>query len=147
MGGVDLCDMLISLYHNILTQNVGISKLSFSALIFRRSMAGIYTDVIVSNSESWKCNWLCSLELLKGLQKLGIPSELLGDHQNVTQMNQLPYKSDIRYNGIHRWPEFCKKKLNCHLCKTGNSRVYCKKCNICSCLRNNRKVFYDFNIN
>ena len=74
-------------------QSVATSKFSFTALIFRRSIPGICTDVIVSNSESRKShNWLfCSLvlELLTGLQELGILCELLEDHQNFNQMNQL----------------------------------------------------------
>ena len=55
--------------------------------------------------------------------------------------------SDIRYDGIHHWPEFWEKKLNCRLCKTGNSRVYWKKCNICLCLSNTRNCFYEFLLN
>ena len=121
-----------------------ISKFSFTALIFRRSVIGICTDFTVSNSESRKnCNWLfCSLvlELLKSLQELGILSELLGDHQNVNQM-------DIRYDGAYNWPIFCEMKLNCPLCKTGDSRVYCTMCNNCLCLSNTRNCFYDFHIN
>ena len=62
--------------------------------------------------------------------------------------NSIPLPASvIRYDDVHHWPDFCKKKLNCGLCKTGNSQVYCKKCSICPCLSNTRNCFYDFHIN
>ena len=82
------------------------------------------------------------------------PSELLEDHQNVNQMNQLLLQkksmpipvTNIRYDGVHHRPKFCKKKVNCRLCKTGNSQVYCKRCNIWLCISNTKDWFYDINI-
>ena len=41
--------------------------------------------------------------------------------------------NDARYDGMHHWPEYRSNKLNCRLCKVGNSRVYCKKRKICLC--------------
>ena len=38
--------------------------------------------------------------------------------------------NDVRYDGLHHYPEYRSSKLNFRLFKVGNSRVYCKKCNI-----------------
>ena len=52
--------------------------------------------------------------------------------------------NDARYDGMHHWPEYRSNKLNCRLCKVGNSRVFCKKCNICLCMSNIRNCFLQF---
>ena len=136
MGGVDLCDMLISLYRtNIKTKRWYIKILFHCADISKVNAWNLYRRHCIQLRKPKTANrnrLFCSLalELWKGLQELGILSELLEDHQNVNQMSQLPlqkeknqylYLSVTFADGVHHWPKFREKKLNCRLCKTGNS--------------------------
>ena len=51
---------------------------------------------------------------------------------------------DIRFDNVSHWPEFRADKRKCRLCKTGQSRVFCKKRNICLCLSNARNCFTEY---
>ena len=50
--------------------------------------------------------------------------------------------ADIRFDNVSHWPEFQADKRKWRLCKTGQSQVFCKKCNISLCLSNARNLFY-----
>ena len=51
--------------------------------------------------------------------------------------------ADARYDNMSHWPEFRDKKNKCRFCKTGQGRVYCKKCDLCLCMSSIRNCFYD----
>ena len=96
-----------------------------------------------------------SIEITEGFTRAGHPIRITG-RPSKCQSNEpaSPAKrkksiptpvSDTRYDGVHQWLKFREKKLNYRLCKPRNSRVYCKKCNICLC--RSRNCFYDFHIN
>ena len=49
---------------------------------------------------------------------------------------------DVRYDGIHHWPEFRETRNRCRVCSY-LSFIYCSKCHVL-CLRKGRNCFYDF---
>ena len=52
--------------------------------------------------------------------------------------------ADIRFDNVSHWPEFRADKRKCRLCKTDQSRIVGKKCNICLCLSNARYCFTEY---
>ena len=50
---------------------------------------------------------------------------------------------DIRYDGIHHWPEFGDKLNRCRVCSM-LSFVSCSKCQIYLCLQKERNCFKQF---
>ena len=50
--------------------------------------------------------------------------------------------NDVRYDGIHHWPEFRETRSRCRVCSY-LSFIYCSKCHMCLCLRKRRNCFYD----
>ena len=50
---------------------------------------------------------------------------------------------DIRYGGIHHWPEFGDKRKICRECSM-LSLAYCSKCQIYLCLQKERNCFKQF---
>ena len=51
---------------------------------------------------------------------------------------------DIRFDNVSHWPEFRADKRKCRLCKTGQSRVFSKKCSTCLCLSNVKNCFAEY---
>ena len=49
----------------------------------------------------------------------------------------------VRTDQYGHWPVF-RNKGRGRKCKTGYSRVYCSKCNICLCLTSQRNCFLEF---
>lgn len=164
MGGVDLVDMLIALYRcKIKTKRwylllifhcVDIAKVN-AWLLYRRF-----------------CNQLNipakqQMPLLKFVSKLSDALIKAGKRSTNTVCNGRPPKrrsveahpetskrgrspvialptKDSRYDECYHWPEYREQKNRCRLCKTGYSRVYCEKCQLCLCLTSNRNCFKDF---
>ena len=50
---------------------------------------------------------------------------------------------DVRYDGIHHWPEFHDTRNRCRVCSY-LSFNYCLMCHLCLCLQKGRNCFYDF---
>ena len=50
---------------------------------------------------------------------------------------------DVRYDGIHHWPEFRETRNQCRVCSY-LSFIYCSKYHMCLCLQKGRNCFYDF---
>ena len=157
MGGVDLADMLISLYRtNIKTRRwylkvlfhcVDISKVN-AWLLYRRHCH----QMNVSKKQQLSLLKFTSA-IAHGLANaakvphVGRPGKRrASDTPSSVPRKQpapVPY-DDSRYDNVAHWPEFRKKKNKCRLCKVNFSRVYCKKCNLCVCLNSNRNCYYDF---
>ena len=51
---------------------------------------------------------------------------------------------DVRLDSVDHWPEHRDAKNRCRNCKTGYSRVYCDKCNVCLCFNKVNNCFRDF---
>ena len=53
--------------------------------------------------------------------------------------------ADIQFDNVSHCSEFRADKRKCRVCKTDQSRGFCKKCNICFCLSNARNCFTEYN--
>ena len=52
--------------------------------------------------------------------------------------------ADVRYDGMHHWPELNSSKQRCQLCQS-YVRMKCKKCNnVYLCLQSDRNCFRSF---
>ena len=51
--------------------------------------------------------------------------------------------TEVRLDKYDHFP-ICAEKARCRLCKAGQSRIKCMKCNMTLCLIPNRNCFYDF---
>ena len=67
------------------------------------------------------------------------------EHKKRAASNSQP-DSDVRLDCVAHWPEFRKEKRKCRYCKTGQSRVYCMKCDICLCLSGARNCFVEYHV-
>ena len=63
------------------------------------------------------------------VNQVGCPPKHTSEPEKITT---------IRFDNASHCPEFRADKRNFRLCKTGESRIFCKKCNICLC----QKLFY-----
>ena len=65
-------------------------------------------------------------------------------HVQVEKKTMVPKPVvDIRYDGIHHWPEFGDKLNRCRVCSM-LSFVSCSKCQIYLCLQKERNCFKQF---
>ena len=51
--------------------------------------------------------------------------------------------ADVRFYGIHHWPEFGDKRKGCRVCSILGS-MYCSKCKVNLCIQKGRDCFHDF---
>lgn len=157
MGGVDLADMLISLYRTsfktkrwyikILFHLVDIAKVN-AWLIYRRHCDQLKvakrSQMSLLQFTSGIASGLTTAETTK--QPVGRPRRSDGIDTPLVKRKRptdIPV-ADTRYDQVGHWPEFREKKNKCRECKTGTGRVYCKKCDLCLCLSNSRNCFWDF---
>ena len=84
--------------------------------------------------------------------KIGRPSKGIStdnntqpEHKKRAASNSQP-DSDVRLDCVAHWPEFRKEKRKCRYCKTGQSRAYCMKCDICLCLSGARNGFVEYHV-
>ena len=156
MGGVDLSDMLISLYRTNIKSKRWYLKVLFHCIDIAKVNGWLLYRRHCTQLRKPKISQLTLLkftsQIASGLAYAGkVPASVGRPKRKSTGTVTPPRKlsnplpcGDARFDGIHHWPEYREKKLNCRACKVGNSRVYCKKCNICLCLSNIRNCFYDF---
>ena len=81
--------------------------------------------------------------------KAGRPSKCLSTEPETTQgpSRKKPVQElevAARVDCIGHWPEHRLNKRKCRLCKTGQSRIYCMKCDICLCLNGTRNCFVEY---
>ena len=161
MGGVDLTDMLISLYRTNIKSKRWYLKVIFHCidiakvngwLLYRR-----FADLVnLSKKKQFQLlkfvscigNALTTVGKELDTQPVGRPSKRsLGDgppsKRGCKPSVPVPI-SDIRYDAFNHWPDFRENKNRCRQCKTGYSRVYCTKCNLCLCFTNGKNCFRDF---
>jgi len=155
IGGVDLADMLISLYRTsfktkrwylkVLFHCVDIAKVN-AWLLYRRhcdqrNVPKKFQMSLLKFTTSI-ASGLTSTNTIRS-RPIGRPVRSSTDE---TKKRKLPTQvvNDVRYDNISHWPEFRENKNKCRYCKTGTGRVYCRKCNLCLCLSNARNCFYEF---
>ena len=158
MGGVDLCDMLLSLYRighksvkyymHIVFYCIGISIVN-AWLLYRRhsgqmdipkkkqlTLLKFQAQIGHSLANAGK---ICKL-------KRGRPSN---DVLEVPCKQRRPPSVvtptiDICKDKVDHFPEFHEKQNRCRHCKTGFSHVMCTKCKVYLCLVKKRNCFADF---
>ena len=170
MGGVDLADMLISLYRmkiktrrwyiKIFWHLVDMAKVNawllycghcdqlgipekqrLSSLDFALEIAEC---LITANKE-------VPMETFTG--KPGSPSKRKsgngegssneGSSAKVGCKPTTPLPSkDPQYDQVGHWPKPTNDHSRCRFCKNGFSKIFCSKCNICLCLREGKTVFW-----
>ena len=164
MGGVDLVDMLIALYRTKIK-----SKRWYLLLIFHGvDIAKINAWLLYKRyCSQLKISYKKQMSLLIFISKLSDALIKAGKESSCKRPAGRPSKRaseasdaetpkrgraavvalpdvDSRFDMFGHWPEYRKKKNKCRLCKSGYSRVYCLKCNICLCLTSDRNCFKDF---
>lgn len=158
MGGVDLADMLISLYRTSIKTRRWYLKVLFHCLDIAKVNAWLlyrrYSEQMNVPDKHQLSLLKFTIRIAEGLLRGGKVPNSVGrprkrkatDTPSPTSRKQaaaVPCE-DVRCDNVAHWPEFRKKKNKCRLCKTNYSRAYCKKCNLCLCLNNTRNCFYGF---
>ena len=163
MGGVDLVDMLIALYRCkvktkrwyilLIFHAIDIAKVN-AWLLYRR-----FCDQLSIPAKLQMPLLQFVSKLSDALIKAGKPStnricpgrpskwESMEDDvmpkKGRNPVTALPTE-DARFDQFCHWPEYKEQKNRCRLCKTGYSRVYCEKCQLCLCMTSNRNCFKEF---
>ena len=128
MGGVDLSDMLISLYRTQVKTKRWYIKILFHS-------------VNIAKANAWLLYKRHYMQLKTPKRKKSLNTQ--PEHKKRAASNSQP-DSDVRLDCIAHWPKFRKEKRKCRYCKTGQSRVYCMKCDICLCLSATRNCFVEY---
>jgi len=165
MGGVDLADMLISIYRipiktqrwyiKVLWHLVDIAKVN-GWLLYRR-----HCDQNAIPKKSRMTLLKFTTILAESLMNTNVPAKTTpnrGRPSKRPMQDKTPEQgnkkggraavvptpcSDVRYDGIGHLPNAVKEKKRCRLCQA-YARVMCSKCNLSLCLLPERSCFSDF---
>ena len=170
MGGVDLADMLISLYQikmktrrwyiKIFWHLVDIAKVN-AWLHYRRHCEQLeipkkqelsLLDFVLEIAESLATtNKVVPMETTSGKQ--GRPSKRRSAEEvspssavKVGRKSTTPLPpNDTRYDQLGHLPNPTKgNRSRCRFCKDGFSKIFCSKCKVCLCLREGKNCFVDY---
>ena len=160
MGGVDLADMLISLYRVKVKTKRWYVKVFWHLLdLFKVNAWNLYRCHFARYEKPMR-QMLCLLKFSTALgnalihtnkpvhvNRPGRPSKRASfGNTEITQSKRASVPtpcSDIRYDQIGHWPERIDKKDRCRLCQA-YSRTKCSKCKLCLCLLKDENCFKDF---
>ena len=159
MGGVDLCDMLLSLYRvrlrtckyymHIVYFCIGISVTN-AWILYRRHCN---QNCLPEKSQMDLCKFqsqvahsllLSGKERSTGTRRRGRPSQDYAESGAKKRRFTLVPTDDIRYDRIGHFPIINNKQSRCRFCPKGYSHWSCSKCKIALCLvaRGNRFTQY-----
>ena len=157
MGRVDLSDMLISLYCTKSKIKRWYLKIMAHCIVICKVNAWLICLRYCSQKEIPKNK---QLSLFKFVYQ--IASAVIRAGTVVNQVGRPPKRrsleldvvrrtpseperiADIQFDNVSHWPEFRADKRKCRLCKTGQSRVFSKKCSTCLCLSNVKNCFAEY---
>ena len=157
MGGVDLCDMMMSLYRiRICTKKwymhlvyycIGVSVVNAWLLYRRHSKQNQLPKKELLNLKDFQYRIATAL-LQSGkttAKTRGRPSLIqLPEKKKTTAASAIP-ATEIRHDRVGHFPVFTGKvQKRCRFCRQGYSRIMCSKCNVQLCLVTDRNCFYDF---
>ena len=168
MGGVDLADMLISLYRipiktrrwylYIFWHLVDIAKVN-AWLLYRRHCDALsipkrqrmsLLSFIASIAEAMiNAN---KVQPVAATPKPGRPKKRSSCGEGDAKSPKVGRKATValpcketQYDQISHWPQPAKERRGrCRHCKDGYSTIYCSKCKICLCLRDGRNCFVEY---
>ena len=150
MGGVDLCNMLLSLYRihigtkkwymHLVYYCLGIAIVN-AWLVYRRHCKGLPRKKVLQLKEFQV--QIAETLLSKGKvpsRNRGRPSFDTPDNKRNIATNPI-LLNEIRYDKVGHFPVF-EKQGRCRYCPKGYSRVICNKCKIRLCLTADRNCLY-----
>ena len=157
MGGVDLADMLISVYRTHFKTKRWYLKILFHCIDISKVNAWLLYRCHANQMNVPERQHVSLLKFISaiadGLVRGGKVKNDVGRprKRRATDTPPVPRKQpaavpcdDVPCDSVGHWAEYQKKKNKCRQCKVNYSRVYCKKCNLCLCMNNTRNCFYDF---
>ena len=157
MGGVDLCDMLLSLYRIQLGSKKWYTHIVYYCIGVAVTNAWvIYKRHCAQNGVVQRSRILTLLEF-----QARIADSLLRQNKTVTRRgrprndspvmpkrrraaNTVVPAEDIRFDNVGHLPIFNDKQSRCKQCKTGYSRILCIKCKVALCMVTVRNCFMDY---
>lgn len=156
MGGVDLADMFVALYRTgmkthrwymgLFSQMLDIC-LNNAWLLYRREAKLLEEDP--KSVISLKKFRICVSKSLFHTNKVRVGRPSNREVPQPSKKIQRPVdprpQDDSRFDNTGHFPVF-QTKGRCKNCKTGQTQVFCNKCNIRLCLLPNRNCFVDFHI-
>ena len=151
MGGVDLHDMLVSLYRVTLKTRKWYLHLFFYTL----NVMVVNAWILHRDQEKrLKTSKKKRYTVLKFVTEVADCFLSVGKtvSQNKRKRSFTPVE-DIRHDGIGHWPIYLSNQQKCRLCmdlrkeKVGRTMVKCSKCDVNLCLTHDRNCFYDYHIN
>lgn len=159
MGGVDLSDMLLSLYRinirpkrwyiRILYYFIDLSIVN-SWLLYRRHMEqhgkNRFTPLLEFRAD-----------IAESLIKAGKPTierrrgrpSLQNENQPEAKQRRFLVKNPpvvVRFDRIDHFPEHAEKRGRCRLCSKGYSQMKCVKCGILLCFTKDKNCFKDYHV-
>ena len=163
MGGVDLCDMLLSLYRIKLKSNKWympifhyLIKLAVTNgwLMHRRHCEMLKLQnkpqkmlTLLEFQTSVACDLtMCGKLPLACVVRRGRPSSSPTPPQKrskTTAAIAIP-NNEFRFDCVGHFPEFLEKQQRCRLCPKGYTFIQCTKCHIRLCLTKERNCFVKF---
>ena len=164
MGGVDLCDMLLSLYRichrstkyymHIVFYCIGVAVVN-GWLLYRRYMdqrnVPAKTQLSQLKFQADLAASLCKAGKVcgEGTRPRGRPSSAspvpAAEPSRKKKAASVPNPTqDVQLDQVGHFPEFQEKQQRCRQCKTGYSHIKCKKCGIHPCLLKARNCFTAF---
>lgn len=160
MGGVDLCDMLMSLYRIKLRSKKWYTPIFYYLiklavtngwLMYRRHM-----DLLEPNAKKRLSLLDFQISVANDLTLCGKPPQAFcirrGRSSEGTPSPKRPKTTaavaipndDFRYDCIGHFPEFVENKRRCRHCPKGFTFIQCCKCCISLCLLKDRNCFMQF---
>ena len=166
MGGIDLSDMLLSLYRTKINTKRWYIKMFFDCVDIAKINGWLMYRRYCEQVGISKCNIKPLLEftreLSEGLMNAGKIKPILGRPKKSSKspasirisntcgcVYAVPTPvRDTRYDMIGHWPEFLEMKGRCRQCneagKESTPRSYCMKCNMPLCCTQKRNCFLAF---
>ena len=164
MGGVDLCDMLISLYRITLKTRRWYIKIFWHCIDIAKVNAWLLYKQHCKEQGIGRRNQLSLLKFILKIAdtlihsnrqvcpvatpgKAGRPRKRKSQMEEATKRGRKPFtpppKKEVCEDKFAHWPEVrsdCKGR--CRQCQTGFSGVYCIKCGKCLCLTGEKNCFF-----
>ena len=164
MGGVDLNDMLLSLYRIKLRTRNWYMPIFFYLVKVAVTNDWLLYRLHVQEIYSSEAPYIPFLEfqaqVATGLTQVGkLPSPVVSKLGRRSSSLSLPAKksktnaavsipqNDMRYDGFGHFSTFKDKQHRCRLCSKGYTHMQCVKCKIFLCINRDRNWFLQFHIN
>ena len=152
MGGVDLMDMMCTLYKFKLRSKRWYMYIFYHTLtialanawfLYKRNCKILDNEkaLPLRKFQAYVASALCAAKKLpRGRPSLGsVPKK------RKVQVNLAPVE-DIRFDGVGHFPSFGEKRQRCRNCPDGFSFVNCQKCKIHLCLNKSRNCFVSYHV-